>query len=191
MSNFSRYSNQQQTTPKEIPECAMFKCNAGIYCVNEWKLGLNNLLFQTLRRKQSVVTHTSLRFCKSSSNLSLALFATILFLSASYWRCVLSMLMLKLRATFTNAVISFMASLKNKAQHFFILFYSWQSKWTSFTDLTSKKSNTIRVREKKISFKLKFLKLEIDTISNPLYNKFTVYNLTIKLGSIVCFLPFV
>lgn len=53
--------------------------------------------------------HTSLRFCRRSSSLSLALLGTALFLSASYWRWVLSMLMLRFRATFTSAVISFMA----------------------------------------------------------------------------------
>lgn len=57
---------------------------------------------------------TSFRFCNKSSNLSLALFAMTLFLSASYWRCVLSMLMLRFRATLTKAVISFMAGKKRQ-----------------------------------------------------------------------------
>lgn len=57
---------------------------------------------------------TSFRFCNKSSNLSLALFAMTLFLSASYWRCVLSMLMLRFRATLTKAVISFMAGKEDK-----------------------------------------------------------------------------
>lgn len=39
----------------------------------------------------------------------MALFATTLFLSASYCLWVLSMLMLRFRATFTKAVINFMA----------------------------------------------------------------------------------
>lgn len=66
-------------------------------------------MFKTSLKTFHVATLTSLRFCRSNSSLSLALLATILFLSASYWRWVLSMLMLRFRATFTRAVISFMA----------------------------------------------------------------------------------
>lgn len=65
-----------------------------------------------------------------------------------------------------------MASLKNKAQHFLYYFIADRTnEEVSLIWQTSIKSNTIQVREKKISFKLKFVKLEIDTISNPLYNK--------------------
>ena len=71
---------------------------------------LGKRCFKTNPANCHVATLTSLRFCRSSSSLSLALLATILFLSASYWRWVLSMLMLRLRATFTRAVISFMAA---------------------------------------------------------------------------------
>ncbi len=57
----------------------------------------------------SRITLTSLRFWSRSSSLSLALLPIILFLSVSYCRWVLSMLMLRFRATFTRAVISFIA----------------------------------------------------------------------------------
>ena len=60
------------------------------------------------------VALTSFLFCSRSSSLSLALFPIILFRSASYCRCVLSMLILRFNATFTKAVISFMATKKVK-----------------------------------------------------------------------------
>ncbi|TNN88659.1 hypothetical protein EYF80_000991 [Liparis tanakae] len=50
------------------------------------------------------------------SSRSLALLARTLFLSASYCLCVLSMLMLRLRATFTKAVINFMAAENHKVK---------------------------------------------------------------------------
>lgn len=52
----------------------------------------------------------SFLFWSSSSNLSLALLPIILFLSASYCLCVLSWWMLRFKATFTRAVISFIAA---------------------------------------------------------------------------------
>lgn len=67
------------------------------------------------RVRVKLVFLTSFRFCNKSSNLSLALFAMTLFLSASYCRCVLSILMLRFRATLTKAVISFMAGKKRSS----------------------------------------------------------------------------
>lgn len=59
---------------------------------------------------EHIVRLTSFLFCSKSSSLSLARFPMILFRSASYCRCVLSMLILRFNATFTKAVISFMAT---------------------------------------------------------------------------------
>ncbi|TNN62085.1 hypothetical protein EYF80_027677 [Liparis tanakae] len=51
---------------------------------------------------------------RSSSSLSLARLPAILFLSASYCRCVLSWWMLRFSATFTSAVISFIAGRRQR-----------------------------------------------------------------------------
>lgn len=57
---------------------------------------------------------TSFLFSSRSSSFSLALFPATLFLSASYCLCVLSWLMLRFRATFTRAVISFIAAVETR-----------------------------------------------------------------------------
>ncbi len=57
---------------------------------------------------------TSFLFSSSSSSFSLALFPATLFRSASYCLCVLSWLMLRFRATFTRAVISFIAAAETR-----------------------------------------------------------------------------
>ncbi len=87
-------------------------------CFGEWcfkNIYLSTFYKLTDLEDVHVAILTSLRFCRRSSSLSFALLATILFLSASYWRWVLSMLMLRFRATFTRAVISFMAAKNTKS----------------------------------------------------------------------------
>lgn len=66
------------------------------------------------QEKKIIFSLASFLFWSSSSNLSLALLPIILFLSASYCLCVLSWWMLRFKATFTRAVISFIAA---KAEH--------------------------------------------------------------------------
>lgn len=62
------------------------------------------------RKQNNIFSLASFLFWSSSSNLSLALLPIILFLSASYCLCVLSWWMLRFKATFTRAVISFIAA---------------------------------------------------------------------------------
>lgn len=76
------------------------------------------------QEKKFVFSLASFLFWSSSSNLSLALLPIILFLSASYCLCVLSWWMLRFKATFTRAVISFIAA---KAQDRLWLFTCSQS----------------------------------------------------------------
>lgn len=96
--------------------------------LKEWNQGTNSYIYKTTNYMQSIVIYqhsscsyqlqavalTSFLFCSKSSSLSLARFPIILFLSASYCRCVLSMLILRFNATFTKAVISFMATKNGK-----------------------------------------------------------------------------
>lgn len=91
---------------------------------------LNNLKWWSYCSLKLVIL-TSLRFCNRSSNLSLALFAMTLFLSVSYCLCVLSILMLRFRATLTKAVINFMAGKDDKVQTQQVLpTLAWLSRWS-------------------------------------------------------------